>query len=437
VVRSAPEIRVEKTATMSDIAFSLLIPTRNRVDTAAKLVRHALAFFPADFEVVVQDCGTADGEGSLSQALGDVLADPRLNYAHTGHAASMTENWNNGIARCRGEYVAVLGDDDHVSSELPAAIAWMKANGVDALVSNTNYTHYHWPDHPDPALRGTYQMHRFTGEVVAYDSRHLLEEQVRVFSYQAVRTTTYVYGGVVRRKYLERLRELTGQCFQGYTPDVYTGHYLTTLVPKTHWVDFPLFVPGSCARSNAAAVSHGKGMDDHKREFKNVDWPDIVPLGQTCSVYVTEGVTRALRTAGRDDLMAQIKWADLYISVMNIEPAFRWTNLRRYWSSTAKELGWSAPKRVAELGFGLARRVVGSLRRRRGYLDPNLAMVERPLFEKLSDVADVAALDARLEEAMDRQGTNPPWPRSSARARATSPAAASSSDARPTGGELA
>ena len=391
---------------MSDISYSILIPTRNRPETAECLVRYLLGFFPDDFEVVIQDCGAA---GQLSSALADVIRDPRLRYEHTGRLVSMTENWNRGISRCRGEFVSVLGDDDGVTHELPQIIAWMESQGVDALANNSNAGRYYWPEFLDASKAGTYDMYRHTCEVIEYRSEQLLAEQLRVFGYSNVRTIPMVYAGIVRRRWLLRIAEATGHCFEGYTPDIYSGHFLAAVVPSTHWVDFPVFTPGVCAQSNAAAAFHGESMKSHTEEFESVDWPGIVPEGSIVQVLCAEGLVRALNNAGRQDLVARMKWPDFYLLCMLHDRAYRWQNMKRYWSATNRVLGWSEFERVVQLAVGLGRRIRGKLTRRAGYYDPNLSTPVRDIVERFRDVKDISDLDRRQAEALARQAAIPPW----------------------------
>ncbi len=391
---------------MANIVYSLLVPTRNRTATAACLVRHALTFFPNDYEIVVQDCGIP---GQLSDLLRDVVSDPRLRYEHTGRLVSMTDNWNRGFNRCQGEYMSILGDDDAVTNELPNIVDWMRACGLDVLVGNMNRSWYHWPDFPDQPKAGCYTMYRHTGELVEYTSNSLLEQAVRSLGYAEVRAMPSVYYGIIRRTYLVRMAERTGKCFHGYTPDFYSSFLLAATVPLTHWVDFPLFVPGVCGSSNSAAHASGRSVEAHTREFKEMTWPDIVPEGSIMQVLVAEGVVRALHDCGRTDLIKTVNWPDFYLLCMLHDPAFRWRNLRRYWAESGRVLGRSKGQRVSDLALGLLRRVEGKIKRRQGYLEPEFAAPPREVFERYSGVRDTTDLVHRQADSLRRQGVIPPW----------------------------
>jgi glycosyltransferase involved in cell wall biosynthesis len=387
---------------MANTLYSLLIPTRNRPATATCLIRHALGFLPENCEIVVQDCGDPR---SLRDMLGGALSDVRLRYEHTGRPVSMTENWNRGMDRCRGEYVSVLGDDDAASEELPSVVEWMQRSGIDLLIANSNRSMYRWPDFPEAASAGAYAMHGYTGELINYASSSLLSRAVRTLGYSEVRGLPRVYHGIVRRVYLRRMAERTGRYFHGYTPDFYSAFFLAATVPRTHWVDYPIFIAGICGSSNAAKDS---GVT-HIKEYENESWPDIVPEGSFIPVFVAEGVVRGLRDAGHEELVTRIRWADFYLLCMFHEPAMRRRNLARYWAMSGSLLGRSRPQRVGDLAAGLVRRARGKIFRRQGYLEPEFAAPVRPVVERYSGVRDTTELMSRVSDALRRQGIVPPW----------------------------
>ena len=88
--------------------FSILLPTRNRLDLLRGAVETVRRQRFDDWEIVVSDnCSEDDVAGYV-----DSLADGRVRYFRTERPVSVTENWNNALAKCRGDYVVMLGDDD-------------------------------------------------------------------------------------------------------------------------------------------------------------------------------------------------------------------------------------------------------------------------------------------------------------------------------------
>lgn len=88
--------------------FSILLPTRDRLD----LLRHAVASVRmqdyADWEIVISDNASAqDVAGYVSS-----LDEPRIRYARTERLLPVTDNWNRTVERSTGDYLVMLGDDD-------------------------------------------------------------------------------------------------------------------------------------------------------------------------------------------------------------------------------------------------------------------------------------------------------------------------------------
>lgn len=88
--------------------FSVLLPTRNRLDYLRYAVETVLRQDYADWEIIISDnCSEDDIAGYVSS-----LADPRIHYIRTDTFVPVTDNWNNALARSTGDYVIMLGDDD-------------------------------------------------------------------------------------------------------------------------------------------------------------------------------------------------------------------------------------------------------------------------------------------------------------------------------------
>src|SRR5438309_3777499 len=88
--------------------FSLLIPTRNRLDYLRFAVDSVLRQGNDDWELIISDNdSTSDVRGYI-----DSLADSRIHYSRTENFISVTDNWNRALEKATGDYVIMLGDDD-------------------------------------------------------------------------------------------------------------------------------------------------------------------------------------------------------------------------------------------------------------------------------------------------------------------------------------
>jgi len=88
--------------------FSVLLPTRNRLDLLSYAIETVRRQDYSDWEVIVSDnFSEEDIAGYVSS-----LNDPRIKYFRTEKFIPVTENWNNSLANSNGDYVIMLGDDD-------------------------------------------------------------------------------------------------------------------------------------------------------------------------------------------------------------------------------------------------------------------------------------------------------------------------------------
>lgn len=126
---------------------SVVIPTRNRPQSVMAAVRSALAQTVPPLEVIVvidgPDPVTAE---ALAQA-GEPLVRVLQNEASRGAGAAR----NTGIRAARGDYVALLDDDDTWRPrKLEAQLAWVEENAPGPLVLGCQAA---WQDgSPDPAI---------------------------------------------------------------------------------------------------------------------------------------------------------------------------------------------------------------------------------------------------------------------------------------------
>jgi glycosyltransferase involved in cell wall biosynthesis len=90
------------------IKFSILLPTRNRLEYLKLAVESVLRQDHEDWQLVVSD---NDSEQDVEGYVGS-LGDRRIVYRRTERLVPVTENWNRALAYSEGDHVIMLGDDD-------------------------------------------------------------------------------------------------------------------------------------------------------------------------------------------------------------------------------------------------------------------------------------------------------------------------------------
>lgn len=88
--------------------FSVLIPTRNRLEYLRYAVESVLRQGYDSWELIISDNCSDEDVGEFVSS----LRDPRILYARTERPLPVTDNWNLALSRSSGDYVVMLGDDD-------------------------------------------------------------------------------------------------------------------------------------------------------------------------------------------------------------------------------------------------------------------------------------------------------------------------------------
>ena len=93
---------------MLNMKFSVLLPTRNRLDLLSYAIETVRRQDYSNWEIIVSDnFSEEDISGYVSS-----LNDARIKYFRTEKFVPVTDNWNNALEKSRGDYVIMLGDDD-------------------------------------------------------------------------------------------------------------------------------------------------------------------------------------------------------------------------------------------------------------------------------------------------------------------------------------
>jgi hypothetical protein len=393
--------------------LSVVIPTRDRAQYAVHCVATLRRLPTTDLEIVVQDNGRDDALGRALVADG---ADERVRYEHVATPMPVGENCDRGVARARGEYVALIGDDDGVVAALPEATRWAAAQGLDALTPGC-LAWYVWPDvhfaRGGSGRAGRLTVRPFDGTCrkrdplagVRSSAHHAFQDLVDSVELPKL------YYGLVRSSCLDALRAEAGTCFPGVSPDMAVAVGVSKYVRHFASLDYPLFVPGSSGRSNAgaqAARRHVGRLEDQPHLPRDCvrTWPVEVPaLYAVQTVWAQSGI-EALRRTGRATEVADVDLGLLHAmcGVMN----------RGYWPATLRHYDHARRaagrgRTVAALGLAAGFSRVWALRAR--WLGGR--WLRRPFYVgawSSGDLPDIGAAVAALEARLDGSPA-PPWRR--------------------------
>jgi Glycosyl transferase family 2 len=264
--------------------LSVALPTHNRARYALHAIRSMLAIADPRLEVVVSDTST-DGELEAALKQQNLLQDARLSYQHPVERLDMTGNHNAALARCRGRFVCVIGDDDTITADLLPAAEWAERQGIQALVPNV-VANYVWPDfrslHFGAGHAGRlYFARHLDGAFKQCDPALALQAALQLAA-QGTDELPKLYHGLVQRELLETMKRRSGQYVHGSSPDMSAAIGLTQVCSRFVSVNYPLTVPGASGGSNTgcSAMKQHKGPmgdDAQTRAFLAGGWSPGVP----------------------------------------------------------------------------------------------------------------------------------------------------------------
>jgi glycosyltransferase involved in cell wall biosynthesis len=256
---------------MTTPTFSIVIPTRDRAVT----FRHTLATVASqlgdDYEIVVAD----NASGPAIRFSVEELAPGKTRYVRSETILSMTANWENGLAACRGEYVTVLGDDD---AFLPSSLALARKliAATKAKIITWQWHTYWWPD-----TIAYWQRNRlyvsFASEAVWKESRQVLEQYYKgLVSFYML---PMIYNSFVHRSLLDHARQRYGAFFPiAHCPDIVSGILNASIVDRFVFTGRPLSIGGVSGKSYGTAHwarSLGAQQRAEFLRFENAGLTDI------------------------------------------------------------------------------------------------------------------------------------------------------------------
>ncbi|GAA4749359.1 hypothetical protein GCM10023350_38060 [Nocardioides endophyticus] len=338
--------------------LSVLIPTRNRLGTLVHTVANVLEHGGDDLEVVIHD--TSDEQRAEAELASRFAGDARLRYVYSAPPMSFAETFDKTVSLARGRFVTIVGDDDGIGSALALAATLADEQGWDAI-SPTLPAAYNWPDfrhaYYGDSDAGRLVLRDFSGAVSTLDAPAELRSSARN-SFQTFDRLPRIYYGVVRRSCLDDLRADAGGCFFGASPDISGAVGLAQYVRTLVRIDYPLFVPGSSARSGAGL----SGMKQHAGSLAETPqtaafaatWPPQVPPVYSVQTVWAQAALATLDEVDKEGTGRRLNVGRLHAQTLVHNPKFAQPVLASL-AANVRCSWWRAPGLLA--GF-----VVGGLR---------------------------------------------------------------------------
>ena len=241
--------------------LSICIPSRNRQIYFQSVIQALLRSRRTDVEFVLAD---NSDDPAIMNGFIQGLSDPRIRYLPSqDKALSMLDNWERTVAAATGDWVTVIGDDDHIDPEAACLIERVEQSASDIDVIGWTVLHYSWPD-GQPARDNLFVP--FGNKIFRMPREILLG---RIFAWNdatgAVPASGMtIYHHLVSRRLLDIIKTTYGRYFENPVVD-----YDSALKCIVHGRGFlasqrPFSVMGACPESNTYSVSR---LSDMRRKL--------------------------------------------------------------------------------------------------------------------------------------------------------------------------
>jgi glycosyltransferase involved in cell wall biosynthesis len=203
------------------VKFSVLLPTRNRLEYLKYAVETVRRQDYADWELVVSD---NDSEEDIRSYV-DSIDDDRIKYFRTEGFVPVTENWNNALNRSSGDYTIMLGDDDGLmSGYFSHALRLIDQFAAPDLIYGSGYLYAYpgvLPGYPD-GLLNHYRNASFLQDATQpfWLGKERAMQLVRDSLNFRMKFTYNMQYSLISRGLIEDLLR-DGPCFQSPFPDYY------------------------------------------------------------------------------------------------------------------------------------------------------------------------------------------------------------------------
>jgi hypothetical protein len=254
---------------VSNPLISLLIPTRDRPDTLAICLANVTRNISQDLEFVVQDnCSGPETAVVVERAR---TTDGRIRYERSTVRLSQRQNFEDGLRSCRGDYLAIIGDDDGISpGALDQLAAVLQCYRVDAV--RWNRADYIWPSLSADGVGFL----NLDSSLCAGGARIVPSAPFAAAALRASVAGSWqnilIYHGMISRAVYQRMRSGTGGLFFDYPmPDVYAHMMLPFFCDGVLRIDDIVTIYGLSGHSAGSSWSR-PGRKDPRRAVEGDRW---------------------------------------------------------------------------------------------------------------------------------------------------------------------
>lgn len=128
----AADLDLVRFSEADDVAFSIILPTRNRVHCVSRAIRSVLCQSHKNFQLVIVDDGSTDNTRKMiREEFADNLASGKILYVNLEQSVGVSAARNIGLAYARNPWISYLDSDNEIRPHMLTMFANEIARNVD------------------------------------------------------------------------------------------------------------------------------------------------------------------------------------------------------------------------------------------------------------------------------------------------------------------
>lgn len=254
--------------------FSVLLPTRNRLELLRYAIETVRRQDYGDWEIIVSDNFSDQDIAGYVRSLNE----PRIRYYRTDSFVPVTDNWNNALGKSTGDFVVMLGDDDCLMKGCFSTLCRLieRHGNPDFIYTNALLYAYPgvMPGHPEGFLQpiGYAEFLRSVTEPFWLDRTTALRQVEQAMNFRMSYGYNMQYA-IISRGLINTLRK-AGAFFQSPYPDFYAMNMMMLKAERILVCPYPLVTIGISPKSYG--FYYFNRLEREGMEFlKNLPDPEI------------------------------------------------------------------------------------------------------------------------------------------------------------------
>lgn len=229
--------------------FSVLLPTRNRLEYLRYAVETVRRQDYQDWEIIISDNFSEDDIAGYAKSLDD----PRIKYYRTSSFVPVTDNWNNALGKSSGDYVIMLGDDDCLMKGYFTTVRRLIKEYAEPEFIYTSAFLYAYPGVMPGSPEGFLQPYGYSIFFRSAEAPFWLDKKKALELVQHSMNFKVMFGynmqfSLVSRRFIDSLKG-KGSFYQSPFPDYYASNVMFLKAERMLICPYPLVTIGISPKS--------------------------------------------------------------------------------------------------------------------------------------------------------------------------------------------